>query len=117
MSYTGFSSCTIHTPAASHTKLYGHHLSIIYEQLYPHSARWQDIGIRLQFTLPELNAIQAAPAHHSTAPSSYMSDMLCKWLQWAPGDARGSTYYATLKSLKTAMDKAGLGVDAQELHI
>ena len=32
--------------------------------------------------------------------------MLDSWLQWAPGDDRGSRDYATVRSLSTAVDKA-----------
>ena len=61
--------------------------------------------------------IQANPMH-STGDllSNYLSAMLSDWLQWAPGDARGSSCYATLESLKDAVDKAGLGSLAQKLH-
>ena len=41
--------------------------------------------------------------------------MLSSWLQWAPGDARGSTDYATMEALRRAVNRAGLGVTAQEL--
>ena len=50
------------------------------------------------------------------APVSYLNTMLSSWLRWAPGDARGSRDYATIQNLKTAVDRAGLGVVAQELE-
>ena len=71
----------------------------------------------LRFTASELFTIQASPAHFANAPSSYLEAMLAIWQQWAPGDARGSKNYATLELLKTAVDRAGLGRVAEELHL
>ena len=88
---------------------------IIREKLRPHSTKWKDIGEDLGFTPSELDTIEAAPSLLHDAPWSYLRAMLSKWLQWAPGDARGSSEYANLNSLKRAMDKAGLGRTAQEL--
>ena len=106
------------SPVASPTKLNEHdHFHIIFDQLRPHSARWRDIGIGLRFLPSQLDTIQASPFHLPNAPSSYMCAMLAQWLQSAPGDTRGNTGHATLESLKEAVDKAGLGADAQRLHI
>ena len=43
--------------------------------------------------------------------------MLSQWLQWAPGDSRGSTSFATLEDLKTALNQAGLGATAHDLKV
>ena len=51
------------------------------------------------------------------APGSWLRELLVEWFQWAPGDGRGSTEYATLSALKTAVDRAGLGRTAAELTI
>ena len=83
--------------------------------LQQYSHIWKKIGKHLGFTANELSLIEAAPTHHANAPSSWMTAMLSSWQQWAPGDHRGSTSYATLDSLRTAVDKAGLGLTAQEL--
>ena len=40
----------------------------------------------------------------------YLRELLSQWLEWAPGDARGSTGYATRESLVAALRKANLGV-------
>ena len=48
-----------------------------------------------------------------TAPGSWLSAMLEAWLEWKPGDSRGTV---SLESLKKAVDKAGLGRTAAELH-
>ena len=50
-----------------------------------------------------------------SGPFSYLHKMLSTWMQWAPGDARGSTEYANIRSLRRAVDFAGLGRLAKEL--
>ena len=42
--------------------------------------------------------------------------MLNAWYQWAPGDGRGSTSFATLEDLKAALVKCGLEITANDLH-
>ena len=79
------------------------------------SHKWKLIGQYLGFTADELSNIEARPALFNTAPGSYLDAMLSDWQQWAPGDCRGSTDYATLAFLKNAVNKAGLGRTAHEL--
>ena len=63
----------------------------------------------------ELYVIKAKPTLLTNAPTSYLNAMPAEWHQWAPEDARGSTGYATLDALRKAVDKAGLGLTAQQL--
>ena len=65
------------------------------------------------FRQPELSEIQARPALFMDAPGSWLRAMLEDWLEWKPGDERGS---ATLENLKSAVSKAGLGRTAAELR-
>ena len=65
----------------------------------------------------ELDNIQNNPSLFSKAPTSWLSAMLAQWLQWAPGDSRGSTSFATLETLKAALNQAGLGATAHDLKI
>lgn len=85
--------------------------------LGPYAHKWKQIGLSLGFTRPELSNIEVKPALFSTAPQSYMHAMLSDWQQWSPGDYRGSHDYATLTSLQSAVDRAGLGGAAQEIGI
>ena len=87
----------------------------ICDKLRPHAHKWRTIGQGLGFLATELNNIEADPKNLINAPASYLYAMLDSWLQWAPGDDRGSKDYATVRSLSTAVDKAGLGVLAQDL--
>lgn len=83
--------------------------------LRKYSHKWREIGLELGFKGHELDCIHHSPILLSTAPNSFLDTMLSSWRQWAPGDHRGSTKFATLDSLRTAVDRAGLGMTAQEL--
>ena len=87
----------------------------LYEQLETHASKWRKIGTHLDFHQTELDNIQSMPSCHMDAPYSLLSAMLKQWLEWAPGDHRGSKDYATLERLKSAVDKAGLGKTAKDL--
>ena len=87
----------------------------VIEKLRPYSFKWERIGEGLGFVPHELSTIKATPSLFSGAPDSFLSAMLADWLLWAPGDARGSKNFATIESLRKAVDRAGLGLTAQEL--
>ena len=91
--------------------------NLICDKLRPYAYLWRTIGQGLGFLAAELNCIEADPKNLINAPASYLYAMLDSWLQWAPGDDRGSRDYATVRSLSTAVDKAGLGALAQELRL
>ena len=97
--------------------LYNSDYNWICDKLRPHAHKWKDIAHGLGFLAAELNCIEADPKNLINAPASYLYAMLDSWLQWAPGDDRGSRDYATVRSLSTAVDKAGLGVLAQDLMV
>ena len=83
--------------------------------LKQYSHKWRTIGEGLGFKAIELDNIMSTPLLLFGAPISYLSTILSDWHQWTPGDHRGSSTYATLHSLRMALDKAGLGLTAQEL--
>ena len=89
--------------------------SDIYKKLKPYAYKWREIARGLRFTPAELENITANPSHSTAAPENYLSTMLSDWLEWAPGDARGSTNYAKMEDLRSAVDRAGLGRTAREL--
>ena len=82
-----------------------------------HAARWRDIGTKLGFTQGELDNIEDNQVSTTRGPESYLSRLLSKWLEWAPGDGRRSEGFATLKGLKEALRQADLGATAHDLHI
>ena len=93
------------------------HLQQILGRLNEYASKWREIGTYLGFRPGELDVIQSKPLLLTGAPGSWLSQLLADWFQWAPGDGRGSTAYATLSALKTAVDRAGLGRTASELTI
>ena len=99
------------------TKLSENNHLVLYEKLNEYSAEWREIGTYLGFRPSELNEIQARPPLYATAPKSLLNAMLTNWLQWAPGDQRGSTSYATLEGLRDALNKAGLSEAARSIFI
>ena len=107
----------LHTSDSMATRLSRLHLSSLLQQLYEHAARWRDIGGALGFTQGELDTIQAKPFLLTGGPKSWLGSMLSDWLQWAPGDGRGSTHFATLEKLKDALNQANLGATAHTLHL
>ena len=95
------------------TRLTEHDYRTIYDKLEGHAYKWRDIGRELGFTEGEMDNIQANPLLLQQAPDRWLGKMLTQWLQWAPGDGRGSTGFATKKSLCAALLKANLGQLAQ----
>ena len=92
-------------------------LQSLLQQLTKNAGRWRDIGTHLGFKSGELDNIQARPYLMSDAPNSWLGAMLSQWLQWAPGDGRGSTSFATLEGLKDAVRLAGLAATAEDLTL
>ena len=63
-----------------------------------------------------MNNIRSNPTLTVSAPNSYLEEMLTQWLEWAPGDERGSTGFATKKALRLALLKANLGQLAHQFQ-
>ena len=104
-------------PTESEIRLEKHHHTLLFGQLSGHASKWREIGIYLGFLNNELENIETKPNLFHGAPKSFLCEMLSEWLEWAPGDQRGSEQYATLEALKTAVSNAGLGATAANLTI
>ena len=89
-----------------------HHYGYLVEQLVPCAPRWESIATNLRFQSHEIESIQS-----NMMPEACLRKVLSQWMQWAPGDARGSVDRATLEALKTAVDKAGYGKIAEGLTL
>ena len=63
-----------------------------------------------------MEIIEMRPMLLKEAPQSWLREMLSQWLQWAPGDRRESTSFATKDSLRTALLNANLGQLAQQFQ-
>jgi hypothetical protein len=94
----------------SETRLCDDDHSWIYNKLKDKAAYWRDIGRKLGFKEGEMNNIQVNQMlMMQSPPKSYLGEMLSQWLQWTPGDGRGSTGIATRESLRAALLRANLG--------
>ena len=58
------------------------HLNVLKRVLHSHSPKWREIGGELGFADPELNLISHAPLLLTTAPFSYLAQLLSQWVQW-----------------------------------
>lgn len=92
-------------------------LSWLCEKLGPYAHKWKEIAQALRFTPAEIQNIEATPRLLHGAPSSWLREMLFNWIQWTPGNVRGSRDYATIESLRKALRSrlVGLGNVAQDL--
>ena len=97
-----------HLQESGNEILHEHTFTSLYEQISKHSDKWSTIASHLGFRQRELRIIQARPLLLSDAPESWLREILAEWLEWAPGDSRGSRDFATLNGLKKALNKAGL---------
>ena len=66
------------------------------------SPHWRSIGSDLGFTTEELDEIERDKTKDK------LFKVLQQWVQWYPGDRRGSTNFATYSDLQAALMKVGL---------
>ena len=92
------------------------HLAMLLNQLKDRAWQWRDIGSNLGFRQGELNNIQAS-VQQQDVPVGYLRAMLTQWFQWAPGDNRGSSSFATLNALNTALKDCGLAATASNISL
>ena len=102
-------------PSISNQRILESDMPKILDKLRPHSDKWLDIGDALGFKTYELANIQATPTLLASAPYMYLRELLSQWVNWAPGDARGSRDFATWDMLRRALEKAGLETLVHEL--
>lgn len=101
------------TPSSGQQRLCDCDLSSIIDKIGIHSSKWEAIGVHLGFKHGDLESIKGNPTLQSTAPGSFVREMLAEWLQWAPSDGHGHSGYATVQALQEALRKAKLGVVAE----
>lgn len=93
------------------------HFHAIYTLLSEHSVKWKEIGINLGFCPNEISIIENHLVDMSGGPKAYLARMLNEWFQWAPGDVRGSTWFATNNALFAALNKSNLGATAHKMRM
>ena len=92
--------------------------SEIYYKLESYAAKWRDIGKSLGFSEQEMDTIQSNPFLMTQgAPKSYLRELLTQYLQWGPGDRRGSKGFPTRDSLRMALQQANLSQLASRLCV
>ena len=92
------------------------HLAKLLNQLKDHASNWKRIGTNLGFKQGELDNILANAPWQDVSVSCLIS-ILSQWFQWAPGDNRGSSSFATLNALKTALKDCGLATTASNISL
>ena len=50
------------------------------------SDKWNEIGLELGFTPPELNQVKHNPSLFTSAPASFLRELLSQWVQWPTKD-------------------------------
>ena len=99
------------------TRVYDRHLGTLIEQLNKCMPHWDEIALYLGFQKHEVDVIQTNPMIMVRGQAACMSEVLGRWFQFAPSDHRGSTEYATLEALKSAVNRAGYGEHSEGLHL
>ena len=61
-----------------------HHLKPLLHFVNRAAPKWKEIGVALGFSVDELNTIAAKPKNISRGPIACFTDLLSRWLKWAP---------------------------------
>ena len=96
------------SPPTSDRRLTESDIPQLMEKLAPHAAKWSLLGIALGFKPNELDLIAAKPRLFYGAPTTYLAEMLCEWVQWSP--ETDNTKYATIADLKQALRSQLVGL-------
>ena len=110
-------SVTGHPTNPTRTLVDDHDYGFLHEQLQSCAAKWELIATGLRFKSSEIRSIKCDPLNITGGPIVCLGAVLAEWMQWSPGDARGSRDRATLEALKKAVSYAGYGVVAEELTL
>ena len=98
------------SPPTSDRRLTESDIPQLMEKLAPHATKWSLLGIALGFKPNELDLIAAKPHLFYGAPTTYLAEMLCEWVQWSP--ETDNTKYATIADLKQALRSQLVGLGA-----
>ena len=52
------------------------------ELIHTFSYKWDMIGLKIGFTISELENIKSMPSLFMSAPMSYLKELLRRWVQW-----------------------------------
>ena len=108
---------------ASYVPVNGEQIRILHEEdvcqlmtlMQSFSDHWLEIGMALGFTPPELNQIRKNPMLLTTAPKSFLTELLSLWIQWPTVDhPTKPTLEALCEALRSSL--VGLGQLAEEVE-
>ena len=91
------------TAPSTRTELTESDYKAIMEELVKVKSQWKPIAVELGFLPHEIQDISFNQVH--AHDNNYIYDVITRWLQWAPGDGRGSKDIATLEALQDALNK------------
>ena len=117
------SSRTVPTDLIKH-----HHIDSLYRSITGRDpenclSQWKMVGLQLGFSEKELSDVpgKADDSIWKFSDEEFNYDgkifkqMLKEWVEWYPGDSRGSTKFATYSDLQNALIKTGFGNVARDL--
>ena len=82
-----------------------HHLRLLLRFVKGAAPKWREIGLTLGFSMDVLDAIAAKPENVSRGAIACFTDLLNRWLKWAPP----SHDLPTVKTLAEALRESTVG--------
>ena len=61
-------------------------IAILINLIHSFSNKWNEIGLGLGFTPSELKQIDSKYLLLAGSPTSYLTELLCQWVQWPTAD-------------------------------
>ena len=109
--------CVMYIYIAFDTKLTEREVNELLRLIHNFSSKWEVIGSSLGFVPSELEYIRSMPLLLSSAPTSYLTELLRQWIQW-PTQTHPAAL-PTLRAFCTALRSSlvGLGSLADEVEM
>ena len=96
-------------------KLTERDIAELFELIHSYSSKWEMIGLQLKFAPSELDYIKSMPLLLTSAPASFLKELLSRWIQWpTPRHPTRPTLRALCASLRSS--SVGLGRLADEVE-
>lgn len=82
-----------------------HHLNLLLGFVKDAAPKWREIGLALGFSTDVLDGIATKPDNISRGPIACFTDLLSRWLKWAPPNH----HFPTVKTLAEALRSGTVG--------
>ena len=90
-------------------------VAALMNRIHNFSDKWNNIGLILGFTQPELNQIETNLSLLTSSPGSFMKKLLSQWVQWPTKDhSTKPTLEALCEALRSSL--VGLGQLAEKVE-